>query len=422
MAMIVFNAFGSWGDLFPLLPIAAEARRRGHTVRFAVPDGFVEVVEAEGFEVAPVGGRAAIVDRIDSAHRYDVRPRNLLAVRRLWRDFVLDDLPATVEALGRACSDADVLVAHPAQQAAPIVHERTGIPWVTASMILGMMPSRHTLPQGAIQHPFKGRLGRAINASTWATGKQVLARILDPPTNAARKRAGEKRRRHTMLKAMSEQLTLWLSSPVYQPRPPDWPDHVRQVGFTYFDAPKAWPVPNDLEAFVEHDDPFVVFTLGFSAAMNPGSFFDLARKVRSEIGTRAAFLGGWARNIDPIRDVDHVAWTFAPLSRLLPRAAAIVHAGGYGSTCASLRYGVPQVVVPWGFDQLFHGDHVRSLGTGKTLPRRRLSADTLARLLIDVTNDDGLRSKARLVRADLEREGDGSRHAIDEIELLLRQS
>jgi rhamnosyltransferase subunit B len=419
MAKVVFNALGSWGDLFPLLPIGKEMRRRGHEVTFAVPSGFIDVVEGEGLGAVAIARRATITDRADDARRYDVRPRNPMAVKRLWKDFVLAELPEMVEGLERACHGADVLVAHPSQQAAPIVHERTGIPWVTASMILGMMPSRHTLPQGAIPHPFKGRIGRVINAGTWAIGKAALSLILDSSTNAARKRVGARRQRNTMFKALSPQLDLWLSSPIYQPRPPDWPEHVRQVGFTYFDEPKRWPVPADLDAFLERDDPYVVFTLGFSAGMNPGAFFDFAKKARAELGTRALFLGGWAQNVEPNTNDSHVALTFAPLSRLLPRAAAIVHAGGYGTTSHALRHGVPQVVVPWGFDQLFHGDSVRSLGVGALLPRRRLSADRLANVLREVTTSEDVRESAKHVRSELVREGDGSARACDEIEAFL---
>jgi len=419
MARVVFNTLGSWGDLFPLLPIAAEMRRRGHHLTFAVPSGFVEVCEGEGFEAVAIAKRATIADRTEKAARYDVRPRSPLAVRRLWQDFVLAELPEMVEGLEKACRDADVLVAHPSQQAPPIVHERTGIPWVTASMILGMMPSRHTIPQGTIRHPFKGRLGRAANSASWSVGKAAIGSMLDGPTNAARRRAGAPPRRHAMFNALSPQLRLWLSSPVYQRRPPDWPEHVRQVGFTYFDAPKAWSPPDDLLAFVDQPEPFVIFTLGFSAAMNAGSFFDVAHEAWRALGMRAVFLGGWTKNIESMVDSDYAAWTYAPVSALLPRASAIVHAGGYGTTSHALRHGVPQVVVPWGFDQLFHGDSVEALGVGTVLPRRKLTAVRLARRLVAVLQGEAIKEKVRVVSEELKREGDGSARASDEIEHFL---
>src|SRR5437588_12302753 len=137
MARVIFNTLGSWGDLFPLWPIGAGMRRRAHEVSFAVPSGFVDVVEGEGFDAVPIARRATIADRVEEGGRYDVRPRSPLAVRRLWKDFVLAELPEMVEGLTAACRGADVLVAHPSDQAPPIVHERTGVPWATASMILG---------------------------------------------------------------------------------------------------------------------------------------------------------------------------------------------------------------------------------------------------------------------------------------------
>lgn len=153
MVKAVISAFGSWGDLFPLIPIAEAMRKRGHDVTFAVPKGLVEVVAAERFRVVPVGERLAIGDHLDRSERFDSGPRNPLALRRLWQDFVLAELPETVRELERLCREADVLIAHPAQQAAPLVHASTGIPWVTASMLLGLLPSRYTVPHGGMTSP-----------------------------------------------------------------------------------------------------------------------------------------------------------------------------------------------------------------------------------------------------------------------------
>src|SRR5262249_31774015 len=42
---------------------------------------------------------------------------------------------------------------------------------------------------------------------------------------------------------------------------------------------------------------------------------------------------------------------YVPLAALLPRAAALVHHGGIGTTAEALRAGVPQVIVPLAYDQ-----------------------------------------------------------------------
>ena len=72
---------------------------------------------------------------------------------------------------------------------------------------------------------------------------------------------------------------------------------------------------------------------------------------------------------------------YLPLHRLMPRSAALVHHGGIGTTAEALRAAVPQLVLPWAFDQFDNAQRVRSLGVGLTLPSRRLRADMLLRAL-----------------------------------------
>ena len=46
-----------------------------------------------------------------------------------------------------------------------------------------------------------------------------------------------------------------------------------------------------------------------------------------------------------------VAFDYAPFSVLFPRAAAIVHQGGVGTTGQAMRSGRPMLVMPYAHDQ-----------------------------------------------------------------------
>src|SRR5205085_2800708 len=94
-----------------------------------------------------------------------------------------------------------------------------------------------------------------------------------------------------------------------------------------------------------------------------------------------------------------------PHDWLFPRAAAVVHHGGAGTTAAALRAGIPSVVVPFMADQPFWGRRIFHLGAGpRPLPRRLLSAERLAEALRQAVGDPAIRRRAlnlgRRIRAE----------------------
>jgi UDP:flavonoid glycosyltransferase YjiC (YdhE family) len=72
-----------------------------------------------------------------------------------------------------------------------------------------------------------------------------------------------------------------------------------------------------------------------------------------------------------------LAIDYAPLDRVLPHALAVVHQGGIGTCGEALRWGLPSVVMPFGFDQPDNAERLRRLGVAEILPRRKFSQPRL---------------------------------------------
>ena len=60
-----------------------------------------------------------------------------------------------------------------------------------------------------------------------------------------------------------------------------------------------------------------------------------------------------------------------PHDWLLERAAAIVHHGGFGTTAAGLRAGIPAVIIPHIIDQFIWGQRVYNLSQVRNRCRGR---------------------------------------------------
>ncbi len=167
---------------------------------------------------------------------------------------------------------------------------------------------------------------------------------------------------------------------------PDWPVKTQTTGFPFFDrggnalGGRAISDPHQeraaLSRFLDAGPPPLLFTLGSSAVMEPGTFYQESFEAARRLGMRAVLLVGLMPQDafpQPIPVSIHIA-SYAPYSELMPRCAASVHQGGIGTTAQALRSGRPMIVVPWSFDQPDNAERARRLGVGRTIPRSRYTA------------------------------------------------
>src|SRR5204863_3078483 len=138
------------------------------------------------------------------------------------------------------------------------------------------------------------------------------------------------------------------------------------------------------------------------------------------LGRRAVLLTGPFDENIPRRTVsgDVLLVDRAPHQLLFPRAAAIVHQGGVGTTGQALRAGRPTLIVPFSHDQPDNAARCARLGVARVVPRRLARAGRLARELRALLDDSGLRSRAEQVASRVRAE-DGAKIAADAIEGLL---
>jgi sterol 3beta-glucosyltransferase len=107
-----------------------------------------------------------------------------------------------------------------------------------------------------------------------------------------------------------------------------------------------------------------------------------------------------------------------PHDWLFPRAAAAVHHGGAGTTAASLRTGIPSIVIPLLIDQPFWGKRVHDLGVGPApIPRSKLTVNKLAQAIQEAVTNTTMRQRAAELGAKIQAE-DGIANAVEIIQRL----
>ena len=167
-------------------------------------------------------------------------------------------------------------------------------------------------------------------------------------------------------------------SPTLVPRPNDWGDRVHVTGYWFLDRPAQWQPPAHLVDFLTAGPPPIYIGFGSMQLDDASAVTAMAIDALARTRQRGVLLttrGGLAGDHLP----NHVIGVeSAPHDWLFPRMSAIVHHGGAGTTAATVRAGVPSVVVPFFADQPFWASRLSELRIApRPVSRRSLTAARL---------------------------------------------
>jgi rhamnosyltransferase subunit B len=171
-----------------------------------------------------------------------------------------------------------------------------------------------------------------------------------------------------------------------------------------------------LAQFLDDGPPPIVFTLGMSAAMVAGRFYEHSVAAVERLGCRAVIVTGKnIRNLPATLPANVVACGYAPFPLLFPRAAVVVHHGGIGTTGLAMRAGRPMLVVPFSHDNPDNAARVVRLGIGRSIPNSRYSPDRLASELRCLLDDPAYARRAHEIGEQVRQE-DGVKAVCDALE------
>jgi rhamnosyltransferase subunit B len=420
MKKIIISTFGSFGDVHPYVAIALELKRRGHRPVIATSEIYREKMDALGLELHPVPPDLPSYDRPDEVARM---VNNLMDPKtgpeRVFKDFINPHLPAMYDALSEATRDADLLTTHVLSLVGPPLVEKTGIKWVSTVLAPISLFSNYEPPVFPnapwVYHVLK--LHPSVSRALMRVARWKLDQLA-APLYKLRAELGLKRGGNPMLEGQhSPRMVLALFSSAIAKR------NTRVTGFPFYDrrdrAGDASGLDPALEVFLNKGEPPVVFTLGSSAIWAAEDFYTESAKAAQALGVRALLLIGEERNRPAQLPEGVAAFDYAPYGELLPRARAVVHQGGIGTTAQGLRAGIPSLVVPFSHDQFDNGSRVARTGAGRWLARPKYNAASAARELRAMLTDESYTSRAAEVGRQVRSE-DGAVAAADAIEEVLR--
>jgi rhamnosyltransferase subunit B len=419
MARVVISSWGSYGDVNPYIGLALALRARGHTPVLAVPSYYRSAVERENLEHAAVGpevepGDADLVGQIMHART---------GTEFLLRTLLAPAVDRTYDQLRAAARGADMLLTHPVTFAGPVLAEATGMPWVSTVLAPASFMSEHD----PFVMPPAPWLKRVERISRWPSVvlMRLAHRMTRPwmaPVDALRARLGLPRAKHPVFEGQhSPTLVLALFSRVLAQPQVDWPPNVCVTGHVFYDAGHGASLAPELARFLDDGDPPLVFTLGSSAVLAAGRFYEESVEAARRLGRRAILLAGPGRAAEMASALPPglLAVDQAPHSLVMPRAAAVVHQCGIGTLAQALRAGRPMLAVPFAHDQPDNAWRATRLGVARTIPAHRYSARRAERELGRLLDDPACPARAHTVGNEMRSE-DGAARACEAIEAVLR--
>lgn len=395
-------AFGSRGDVTPLVALGHELRAHGHTVRLASHGEFGSLAAAHGLEFTPVpGSYQEFLATAEGRAALGIPRNSPLGCLGLFRPFQYSAAD-TFEQCWHAAADADGIIC--SGVATPLgtqIAARRSVPIVLGLVVPGVKtrnfvhPSMPPWPLGRwykrASYAIANRMIGIGNRAVLEAWRQAADRLGGPPRHAPRA------------------IALVAVSPYLLPRPTDWPGTVQVTGFWLLPHTPAEPSA-DLAAFVAAGEAPLAIGFGSMPEDHPQELRRIIGDTLDTLRMRAVIIGGSGGAAAGFAKTDRILQVpFADYEWLFPRASVIVHQGGVGTAAYALRAGRPQVTVPYCLDHAFWASHLRAIGvTPAAITRHRLSARVLTAAIARARSEPRFGAAAARARSAIGAETSGT--------------
>ncbi|UJL27484.1 glycosyltransferase [Mycolicibacterium vanbaalenii] len=376
----VLAFYGTRGDVEPGVALGRELRRREHDVCMAVPPDLVVFAEAAGLDAVAYGpdNQAWLESTRNFWARFFRNFWRLKELKKLLRESREPGTRAWAEmstTLTSLTEGADLLVTGVSyQELASNVAEYRDTPLATLLWFPIRVNGRivPVVPPPAIRAAM-----RAYEWLVWRGVKNVenaQRRELGLP-RSTRPAPGRIAARHGLeIQAYDE-----VCFPGLAAEWASWGDQRPFVGTLSLEAPTD--ADDEVMAWIAAGTPPIFFGFGSIPVESPADTIAMIGTACAELGERALVGAGWSDFGDvPLPEHVRVVNT-VNFATIFPACRAVVHHGGAGTTAASLRAGVPTLILWMADVQVMWGAAIKRLNVGTS---RRFSATTKKTLVADL--------------------------------------
>jgi UDP:flavonoid glycosyltransferase YjiC (YdhE family) len=405
---VVIFTIGTQGDVRPCVALGQCLNRAGYPVRIATSSNFSELVRNAGLEFHPV--TANFQGMLEANNSIGDHGLNLREIARIFREQYTSWAANWVQE-GLAASEGAGLLIGVSNSIllAKALSEARGIPFAIAR--LQPVTLSRILPPIMLSCARKQVPG-AVSLGAHYLMFELLWDVMRPAINDI-VRPQLQLKRHPWYGPYFRDLqvakTINGFSEHVLPRPSDWTECSQVTGYWFLDQP-GWNPSRELQDFLDAGPKPVYIGFGSMVAGNAGAFTQAVLEGVKQSGRRAVLATGWGalNGPDGVQSEQIFFLRQAPHDCLFPLMAGAVHHGGAGTIAASVRAGIPSVVVPFFGDQPFWAHCLHKRGVAPpALERKTLTAAALASSLKAIREPRIRENAAALGRAVRAEDGVG---------------
>jgi UDP:flavonoid glycosyltransferase YjiC (YdhE family) len=376
----VLASYGTRGDIEPSVALGRELQDRGHEVHLAVPPDLVSFVESAQLPAVAYGlDTQAWLDTYrtfwTSFFGSFWKVHDLI---RLWGEIWETVIRCWVEmtaTLKPLAEGADLLFTGESfMETAANVAEYYDIPLATLCYV-PIRANGHLLPI----------LPSPVGRSVMTVMEYVAWRMNKKAEDAQRRELGLPKATSPSLRRMSDRGSLEIQGydqlcfPGLADEWAKWDGRRPFVGALTMEL--ATDADDEVASWIAAGTPPICFGFGSMPVESPADTVEMIGSACAELGERALICAGWSDfsddspfdHVKVVRSVNYAA-TF-------PACRAVVHHGGAGTTAASLRAGVPTLILSMDLVQTIWGARIKQLKVGTA---RRFSGTTRDSLVADL--------------------------------------
>lgn len=399
MKKIAMFTMGTRGDVQPYIFLSQELMKKGFDVTLGSHPCWKSLIEASNIHFIPVGPDIDIEQ--EAAVIRGKNPNPAISMLKTM-NFVFKIIQNSTHEIYEACKGNDLIIVSHSQMGATEA-EALGIPTVNVTLQTEMIAEK--LKPLTFQDKIIGGL----------IGRQVAK-----PYNKIRKVYGLKPVKSSD-EIISHKLNLIPISKYVVERNPYWEEQNIVTGYWY-DEESIYEPERKLKAFLENGEKPIILALG---AM---SFEDQSEKEKLDMFVHAfqkagcrAIIQGFQKTLRDYELPDTMmACGSVPHSYLFKQGLFVIHHCGFGTSAATMIYGIPSIPVPHILDQMGFAKQLSDINVAtKPLPSKDLSEQSIYEAIMEMKSSyDEKKKNAETISDKIKSEG-GVKEAVRLIERVM---